>query len=558
MDFDPLPFYLGDAALNWGLVCGSLLLIVVAVSLFFQLVSRGSAGLRAWGAEAGEILSDVSSISPRRVLALSQLTFREAIRRRALLVFVVFAILFMFAGWFLSASTLAPEFQVKVYVTFVLRAIAWLILPVVLLLSCWGLPEDIRVRSLHTVVTKPARRLEIVLGRIFGFAAVGTIVLVVMAAVGWGWIRRQLPDEAQKLLICRQPVFGELGFKDRDGNDSLVGINVGDIWEFYSYIEGATKARAIWAFTGLDESVLDAEGNLRLENRFQAFRSHKGDMQRSLYFQYIFVNPETGLRVPLSLKTVQEFRGRTDLIPRALPKIAEATPAAEGEAASGKAYDIINDVVSKNAVVDPETKQVRFPAGTMLVEVLCIDPGQYLGMARPNLFIRMPDRSFESGYLKAIIGIEMMVLLVIILSVTASTFVKGPVATMLTFCLVIIGQTARDFMGKIVANQEEGGGVLESIYRLVYHMNPTTEIPPGVATSAMKLVDGTVVNLMWLVYNIIPDFSYFNRGLAYLANGFDVSIPNAVLPGLAIMLGYFFPCVLLGYFCLRNRELEAK
>ena len=86
------------------------------------------------------------------------LTFTEAVRRKALLVFVVFAALFMFAGWFLTGATARPDMQVKVYVSFVLTAIGWLLLPVALLLACWVLPEDIKARSLHTVVTKPARR----------------------------------------------------------------------------------------------------------------------------------------------------------------------------------------------------------------------------------------------------------------------------------------------------------------------------------------------------------------------------------------------------------------
>ncbi|MBI1348409.1 hypothetical protein GC163_19220 [bacterium] len=558
MDFDPTPFNFAAAGINWLLIVGVCLGLMTVVSLLVMAGSRGTRGLTMWTDEVGLMASDLVSLSPRRIFALSQLTFREAIRRRALLVFVVFGILFMFAGWFLSASTLAPEFQVKVYVTFVLRAISWLILPVVLLLSCWGLPEDIKQRSLHTVVTKPARRLEIVLGRMFGFAFVGTIVLVVMAVVGGFWIKRQLPAVAQEQLTCRKPVFGYLAFKDREGNDAAKGINVGDIWEFHSYIEGATKARAIWTFINLDASVLDSDGNLRLENRFQAFRSHKGDMKRALYYQYVLVNPQTGLRVPIPLKTVNEFRGRTDIIPRKLGKVAEASPAAADEAETAAAYDLIDDLVSKEAVVDPETKNVIYPAGTMLVEVLCIDPGQYLGMARPDLFIRTPDLSFWVGYVKAVLGIEMMLILVVVLSVTASTFVKGPVATLLTFCLVIIGQTAREFMAKIVNNEEAGGGVFESIYRLVKHMNPTTDLPEGTATTVMRFVDSALVNLMWLVYNIIPDFSFFTRSLSYLSNGFDVNVATAVYPGLAITLGYFIPCVLLGYFCLRTRELEAK
>jgi hypothetical protein len=89
-------------------------------------------------------------------------------------------------------------------------------------------------------------------------------------------------------------------------------------------------------------------------------------------------------------------------------------------------------------------------------------------------------------------------------------------------------------------------------------MNPVTELPEGPATTIMKGIDQSMVGLMWLFYNVIPDFSFFDHSLKYLAKGFDVSFNNAVLPGVVIMLGYFIPCVLLGCFCLRNRELEAK
>jgi hypothetical protein len=149
--------------------------------------------------------------------------------------------------------------------------------------------------------------------------------------------------------------------------------------------------------------------------------------------------------------------------------------------------------------------------------------------------------------------------LVVMLGVTASTFVKGPVATLLTFCIIVIGQTAREFMQKIVSNDpESGGGAFESIYRIVTHMNPSTPLPEGPATQAMKFVDGMILNGMWLAQHVIPDFDFFTRSLTYLANGFDVRFDTALLPGLAITLGYFLPCVLLGYFCLRNRELESK
>ena len=66
---------------------------------------------------------DLFGTSPRRCLALTQLTFREAVRRKTLWVFAVFAVLFLFAGWFLSDVTADAELQVKNYVSFVLRTI---------------------------------------------------------------------------------------------------------------------------------------------------------------------------------------------------------------------------------------------------------------------------------------------------------------------------------------------------------------------------------------------------------------------------------------------------
>lgn len=555
MNFDPVPFPLLPSALLWLLVFGSCVGLVVIISFLASILSMGFRGPVLFAQEVGSMISDVVTISPRRVMAIGQLTFREAARRRALLVGVVFAILLMFAGWFLSGSNLQPEFQTKIYVSFVLRTISWLVLPVVLLLACWGIPEDIRLRSIHTVVTKPARRLEIVLGRMLGFSFIGLIVVVAMGGVGWVWVRRLLPANAQQFLVCRQPVFGTLTFVDREGLPAAAGINTGDQWMFHSYIEGATKARAIWEFTGVGPHVLDSDGNLRLENRFQAFRSHKGDMRRSIFFQYTLVNPETKLRVPWELKTVDEGRGRTDAIPRTI------TPAGEGEGIDAKSFDLVNDLFTKD--------------GRVLVEVACMDPAQYLGMARPDLFIRTPDVAFESGYFKAVTCVGLMVLLVVFIGVSVSTFVKGPVATLLTSSVFVVAQTARDFMGKIVGDPNalekarqysgqlemtklEGGGVFESIYRVVTHMNPSTPLPENPGTTIMTTIDAGLVNFLWLVFKILPNLDYFSESMQYLANGFDVRWDSALLPCLTVTLAYFVPCVLLGYFALRVRELEAK
>ena len=536
MTFDPRPMDLLPALDYWLRTVGGIALIVLLTSLMSVGVSHRGAAIKLFGGELVGCLKDLISLSPRRVWAVAKLTFMEAYRRKALAVFVIFALLFMFAGWFMGGETgeITPD-HVTVYVSFVLRTISWLTLPLVLVLSSFGIPEDIRLRSIHTVVTKPARRLEIVLGRVLGFSLVGTLVLGVMSVVGWLWIVRQIPSE---LLVCRVPVYGSLEFRDRSGNPAAAGVNTGDIWEFRSYIEGATKARAIWTFSNISERSLDSEGNLHLENEFLAFRSYKGDMKRSLLYDYQLINKKTGQSYTLPARPVNENRSAKDVVPRKLVDDAQK-----------KEYDLIKDFVTD---------------GKLTVEVSCIDREQYLGMARPDLFIRMPDLGFESGYFKAVLGIEILMVLVVLLAVTGSTFLKGPIAALLTAVILILGgKDCHEFMDQLVLGRTSategfrGGGFFESVYRIVTHMNPTTELPQNPAFTIMKYTDGFLTDFLWLDKQVIPRLEFFNMA-EYVSKGFDVPFDSSLLPSLMILLGYFIPCVLLGYFALRIRELESK
>jgi hypothetical protein len=127
--------------------------------------------------------------------------------------------------------------------------------------------------------------------------------------------------------------------------------------------------------------------------------------------------------------------------------------------------------------------------------------------------------------------------------------------------LIMIGQFFHPFMAKILHDNPEeklkGGGTFESIYRLVRHMNETTPLPEGVLTNTIQTVDGALVNCLWLVQHIIPDLSTFKMA-PYVANGFDIPWNGSMLPAIVITLGYVIPCLLVGYFSLSLRELEAK
>ncbi|MGE5195184.1 MAG: ABC transporter permease subunit [Deltaproteobacteria bacterium] len=542
-----MPFDVAAGLTHWAIVMAAVLIVVFVTALLTSVLALGLAGPWEVVVQILGGVRDLLGTSPRRCLALAQLTFREAWRKKTLWVFAVFAVLFLFAGWFLSDVTADADLQVKNYVSFVLKTISWLILPVALLLACWGLPEDIKARSLHTVVTKPVRRHEIVLGRILGYSAIGGLVLAVMGGVGFVWINRQLPEAKGSQLTARVPVYGEISFvdnqgssRDQQGKQLTEGVNTGDENMFRSFIEGNTKARAVWEFSNVDLSRLNQQGGLVLESSFQSFRTFKGNIEKQLRCQFELVNESKDLRVPLAPFEVNEFR-------RNVYDVQERNKTLEAK--NGKTVELAD-------LVD---------GGKLRVEVACLSSAQFLGMARPDLFIRLPDRSFAASYFKCLFNIGLMMFMVVVLGVISGCFVKGPVATILTGSVVIIGKVWHAFLESLVTGRVgynpnlkmSGTGLFDSLYRIPTHMNPNVELGESFVHRMIKALDNIELNGLWAVQHLFPDFGSFDT-TEYVANAYDVPWAEATLPSLMTTVGFCLPWILVGYFSLRLRELEAK
>lgn len=199
--------------------------------------------------------------------------------------------------------------------------------------------------------------------------------------------------------------------------------------------------------------------------------------------------------------------------------------------------------------------------GSLRVEVACLSTGQFLGMARPDLFIRLPDRPFASGYFKAVASIAMMMVLIVTIGVCASCFVKGPIAIFLTLTLLIIGQPdAYGFMEQLIEQQVDGGGFVEAVIRMGKQLNPS--VPLGINENVEKVVnfidEKVIFGGLRLVKNIIPQFGHYTMGTRFVENGFDVPFDACLKPGILTLLGFVIPCILIGFVSLRFRELEAK
>ena len=181
------------ALASFGLTVLILLVLALLVSSVMAVARHGVAkGMRIVWSTLRQGVIDFVYISPRRVIGLSGLAVREAIRRQVWVVLVIYVLVLMFAGLMLSSDSPEPA---KLYLSFVLQATTYLLLLVALFLAALSLPTDIKNHTIYTIVTKPVMASEILLGRLIGFTIVGTLLLLVMAVASYVFVSRMVSHE---------------------------------------------------------------------------------------------------------------------------------------------------------------------------------------------------------------------------------------------------------------------------------------------------------------------------------------------------------------------------
>src|SRR5262249_32482302 len=217
----------------------------------------------------------------RRIWGLAKLSFKEAVRRRVLWVFLALLLVLLFASWFIQSKS---EDQVRTYVQVVSFSMSVLLLVVAALLASFGIPTDMKQQTIHTILTKPVERFEVVLGRFLGYIGLLTLILVVVSAVSLLYVLRGIdPDAAYESLKARETMFGDLEFEGTKDRDKAT--NVGKPWEYRTYIFGPEPQQptqcGVWQFTDL-KSLADRK-KVRCEFTFDIYRTTKGRINEGVF-----------------------------------------------------------------------------------------------------------------------------------------------------------------------------------------------------------------------------------------------------------------------------------
>ena len=195
------------------------------------------------------------------------------------------------------------------------------------------------------------------------------------------------------------------------------------------------------------------------------------------------------------------------------------------------------------------------PDGRLDIVIQCAEPGQYLGMAQADLYIKAQEGSFRLNFVKGYAGIWMQMFLVICFGVMFSTILNGPVAMMTTLGALVLGFN-RSFIMDVATGQAAGGGPMESVIRILTQQNVTLELDPTATVQTAQSLDLVFRGVMWVTVHLLPDFSSFQKLYDHVSYGYDISF-DLFAQQLLITLSYGLIVVLVSYFLFRSKEVAG-
>lgn len=459
----------------------------------FYSVSRG----------IGRGFNEMVQTSPNRVWAIAWFAMMESWRKKVVVVFVLFALLLLFASWFLDPNSENPAL---LYISFILGTMNLLVVMLAFFLSAFSLPLDIKNRTIYSVVTKPVRMLEIVLGRILGFSLIGSALLLVMGICSYLFVTQSLShthevDEGSIKLVDTpgadpnsKEIQGMLqsntsGPKSSKGHRHTfvipAGENVGKTVDTldrfnsplnsgHEHIVSVTRdangnptafrvqstdslvARVphFGVLSFLDRTGLPAKQGISVGKESERRSWIEGDSPAEAQWIFTGVNeaafPE-GLPVEFSLGVFRTFKGdiekgvRGELIVRKVGGGFEskAIPFTSQEFSIQRVF-VPRKLVVRNKLGSGEEEEVDLyerlvDKGQLQISISCSDRSQYFGAAVTDLYLLKSNGYFGWNLIKGYLSIWMLMITVTSFGVMFSTILSTPVALLSTASALILG-----------------------------------------------------------------------------------------------------------------------
>jgi hypothetical protein len=509
----------------------------------------------------------------RRIWALSRLSLKEALRRRVVWVFAILGLVFLFGSWFVSYK---PEHQLRNYVRLVYFALTLLFLIMAGLLGAFSIPADVKNQTIHTIVTKPVERFEIVLGRFLGYGTLLTILLFILSAASLVYVIRGITPEAaaesykaRVALLCDKLEYP--GTEDR-----AKGTNVGREWTYRGYVSGRDlkkpgKEYGVYTFNALPGSLADRDEDVLCEFSFDIFRTNKGQEGKGIQCTFTCVAAHysiDGTEREYTPEEVERVREISQRLQNPKDKGGEGLNLEQVTRRMIDQYAFFADPGVD--VTDFHTQSIRVPASffrkvvseysgqgpamRVYISVNDISRGQMVGMAKRDLYLLTGEGSFEMNFFKGTVGLWCVMCLVLGLAVACSTYLSGIISFLCAMFLVLTGFFVDDIK-VLAAGRSPGGGPSEAMTRLLTRKTMAAQLEESPTKSVVQSVDAGFYSVLNVVLLIIPNVNRYDL-YPYVAYGFDISWTEVLFKdNLLPLLAYLLPWAVLAFYLMQFREV---
>jgi ABC-type transport system involved in multi-copper enzyme maturation permease subunit len=116
-----------------------------------------------------------------RVIAILENTFKESLRQKILLLLVVFATLLIIISLFMEPFALGEAS--KIMRDFGLAATALFSVLITVIIGSTLIRKDVEKKTIYTVLSKPVKRSEVILGKFLGLSALVTLLVLAMLVI---------------------------------------------------------------------------------------------------------------------------------------------------------------------------------------------------------------------------------------------------------------------------------------------------------------------------------------------------------------------------------------
>ena len=434
------------------------------------------------------------------VIAIVRHTLREAIRKKVLLVLVVFGLAII------ASSNLLPSLgtargKVMLVEEVCIRSAYMICMLVAIFLAAVAVPNDVTERTIYSLLTKPVSRSALLAGKIIGFCALIAGILAVMAVASGVFIRVSAlrvaeESEEQGLLAARRP--WRAATFEREGKFKAQ--------REFDWVTGGGEGMAYWEYRGLHKQRLPKEW---VELGITISASSPDQSTETVPVSVSVVNPETG-----------ESQDTTERVPHG----AEA----------------------KQAVTIRFPRRLISSKGVLSVEMTATRVSDHIGVKHESVVTHLKPGIFELNMAKLFVSFYLQACLIIVVAVMGSTFLTAPVSVLLSFFVYLCGHMV-DFMSdvaKLMGDKEIQGRV----------QAPQDMLDHILAVSGQAEVrEGADFVLRWIA-RTLPDFRHFDASRLLLDN---LDIPWAWI-GFAFgyMLIYGLAGLAVAQVMFWRREME--